>query len=263
MKKYFALLSIAWQNGLVYKVSFLLWRFRNIVYTMLPLILWTSVYSKNDMVVGYSQDQMIGYILISSLIFNLVMATALHNVASTIYTGDLSIVLLKPIGLFRSFLMNDIADKLKNIIFSVLEFSLFWFILQPELAWPAFQILAVIVPWVLMGVGIHFFVEMLFGSIGFWSPDVWGPKFLFFQMVELTAGRAFPLDILPQWLQNTMHLTPFPYFGFIQTQAILGRLPEDQFLHHTLAMGFWLLVLGIGCRLVWNHGMKDYSAAGR
>lgn len=263
MSKYLTLLSISWQNGLVYKVSFLLWRFRQVVNTMLPLILWRAIFADSDSVVGYSQDQMIAYILISGMIMSLIMATALHSVPSTVYSGDLSEILVKPIGLFRHFLVTDIADKLKNFIFIVLEALIFWFILQPVVAMPELHVVAIVTVWILLGIGIHFWVELLFGSIGFWSPDVWGPKFLFFIFVELAAGRAFPLDILPQQFQNIFFMTPFPYFGFVQTQALLGRLPSEQFLTATLSMLGWFIALGVITKLVWARGLKDYAAAGR
>ncbi len=263
MSKHLKILTIAWQNGLAYKISFLLWRFRQIVNTMLPLILWSAIYRDTANVVGYTQDQMIGYILIGNMIMSLVMATALHTVPRDVYTGDLSMILLKPVGIFRSYLMADVADKLKNLIFVLLESAFFWAILRPQIAMPDWPVLSLALVWVLMGVGIHFWVEMLFGSIGFWSPDVWGPKFLFFIFVELAAGRAFPLDILPQQFQTFFYLTPFPYFGFVQTQALLGRLPQDQFVSTTISMTVWFIVLGLITKFVWKRGMKDYAAAGR
>ncbi|MBP7876321.1 ABC-2 family transporter protein [Candidatus Woesebacteria bacterium] len=262
-RKYLALFSISWQNGLVYKTSFFLWQFRQLLATILPLTLWTAVYSTNQITFGYLRGEMIGYILISGLLQSIIMATALHDMPGKVYSGDLSIILIKPIGIFRFAAMSDLADKLKNILVVLAVSGLLWFVLQPQLSQFNTANAPLLILWILGGVILHFYIEMLFGAIGFWSPEVWGPKFVFFVLVELAAGRSFPLDILPAAVQNVLFLTPFPMLGFMQTQLALGRLSPERQLSTSLALIAWIIGTAVFCLWVWRRGLRSYEAAGR
>ncbi len=263
LRKYQALFSISWQNGLVYKTSFFLWQLRQLLATMLPLALWTAVYASNTTAFGYTEGEMIGYIIITGLLQSIIMATALHNIPNTVYSGELSIILVRPIGVFRYAMMLDLADKLKNILVVVLVSVGLWLTMQPVVTGFSWDILPLLLVWVLGGVVIHFFIEMLFGAIGFWSPDVWGPKFVFFILVELAAGRSFPLDILPEPVQQVLFMTPLPLLGFVQTQLALGRLATERIPSITISLIVWSIVMAVACHAVWRHGLKSYASAGR
>jgi ABC-2 type transport system permease protein len=263
IRKYRSLFSISWQNGLVYKTSFFLWQLRQLLATILPLVLWSAVYTSNEVAFGYTQGEMIGYIIITGLLQSIIMATGLHEIPRQVYSGDLSMILARPLGVFQYAMIVDLADKLKNILVVLVVSVGLWALMQPVVPGFNWSLLPLLVLWIVGGVIVHFYIEMLFGSIGFWSPDVWGPKFIFFMLVELAAGRTFPLDILPETIQKIIYLTPFPMLGFVQTQLTLGRLPYDRLSTITLTMLGWCIVLGFGCLLIWRRGLKSYAAAGR
>lgn len=263
LRRYVALFSISWQNGLVYKTAFLMWRLRMVIGTLLPLALWSAVYTQSDQAFGYTQSEMIGYILLSNLSLSLIMSTGLHDIPYKVYSGELSLWLIKPMGIFRYYLLVDLADKMKNFFFVMIETMVFWFFLAPMIGIPSASVLLLAIFWILLGVAIHFWIELLFGAIGFWSPDVWGPKFLFFMVIDIAAGRSFPLDIFPPIVDKILFMTPFPYFGFVQTQLLLGRIPSQDFIPLTASMLLWMLVLGALAWVIWRRGLRDYSAAGR
>lgn len=263
MKPYWQLFRTALESNLTYRTNIALWRVRNLLNTLLAFTLWSSIFAVNTAVIGYTAEQMYTYILLSAIMGSTIMSTALHSLPGTVYNGDLSYWLLRPIGLVRGYFAYDFADKLLNIILVIIETTIFIWIFQPHLnlAPPFFLIIGMI--WTVFGILIHFFIEMLFGAIGFISPDVWGPKFLFFMFVEFSSGRFFPLDILPAPLQLVAYLTPFPYFGFAQTQVMIGRYTTEQIALNSTAMLVWILGLTWACRSVWKRGVANYSAHGR
>ncbi len=263
LSKYYSLLQINWQNGLVYKTNFLLWRFRQVITTLLPLAIWHGVFTNTSSFLGYSFDEMIAYILLGGFTSTIIFSTALHDLPGKVYSGELSNVLLKPIGLFKFAWITDIADKLKNTLFVVIELLFFWLIFQPQVQPPSLSVFSLFLLWLIFGILIHFYVEMLFGAIGFWSPDVWGPKFIFFIVVEISSGRLFPLDILPTTLQQILFLTPFPFFGFAQTQLLLNRLSSDQIWQISMSLIFWTIFLWLIAKIVWQKGLKDYASTGQ
>jgi ABC-2 type transport system permease protein len=124
-------------------------------------------------------------------------------------------------------------------------------------------ILGLTIVWTIMGVMINFLVQILFGTLGFWSPESWGPKFLFYVIVDATAGKLFPLNIFPKIIQDVLFLTPFPYLSYVQTQLFLDKLSSIEVLKISGGMIFWTVLLCIIVIKVWHYGIKNYSASGQ
>jgi len=114
----------------------------------------------------------------------------------------------------------------------------------------------------ILGLILYQLISLLFGTLGFWTPEVWAPKFLFFMLTDISAGKLFPLDIFPSIIQNIMLATPFPYFSYIQVQVFLGRYSMTQAWWSLAGLVGWIISLSLLLWWVWHRGMKDYSAAG-
>lgn len=263
MYKYLQLLKLSWQNGFVYRVSLVMWRFRQFLSSLMSLTIWSVIFSSQTSVLGYSQDQMITYIFLSSFLQSFILATALNGLSGRVYSGEISSLLLKPVNLYAYLAAEDIADKLRNIAFIFLESAALYLMFSPTIPVPSAVHAGLFVLAALMGAVMNFIINLLFGSIGFWSPDTWGPKFMFFIMVEFSAGKLFPLDILPEVVRNTLYFTPFPFFSFFQTQIFLGRVELSEIMVQLGILSAWILGLYLLNKKVWNEGLKDYAAAGQ
>lgn len=263
MTKYVQLMKLSWQNGFVYRVSLFMWRFRQLLSSVMALTIWTVIYDAQTQVLGYDQNQMITYIFLSAFLQSFILATALNSLSGRVYSGEISSLLLKPVSLFGYFAMEDVADKLRNVAFIVIESALLFALFMPSIPMPTGINLLLFLLMALLGAVMNFIINLLFGSIGFWSPDNWGPKFMFFILVEFTAGKLFPLDILPNVLEKLVYLTPFPYFSFVQTQVFLGRLSWQEILGHFGILSAWIVGLYVLNRWIWKQGLRDYSASGQ
>jgi ABC-2 type transport system permease protein len=262
VKKYWILFQISWQNGLAYPLSFLLWRFRQLLSTLMSLTIWTLVYANRSTAFGYDRSHMISYIFLIALLQGAILATSLHGLAGDIYSGRVSQMLIKPLSFLKYAAVQEVADKLKNVVLILLEMIVLYFIFQPQLMLPSWPHLILFGAWVALGIVLHFYIEILFGSLGFWSPQVWAPKFLFFVLVDVSAGKLFPLDVLPMSIQRFINLTPFPYLAYVQTQLFLGRLSPSEIWQYSLGLLGWTIGLGLLTHAVWQRGIRSYTAAG-
>lgn len=263
MKKYWALIAVSWQNGLVYRASVFLWRFRQFLSTFFALTIWSTIYQHAQSPFGYSESQMLSYIFFTSVIQSLVVTTALNGLTNRIYSGELSILLVKPINLFKALAAEEVADKGKNVFFALIEAVILFLIFKPELL--SLTILSTLVAliWVAGGVVLNFGITLLFGAIGFWSPESWGPRFLFFTFVNFLGGKYFPIDILPNIIQKIVWLTPFPFLSYAQTQALLGRLTPENMALGSLGLCLWIAILTLLVKKTWAKGLINYSASGQ
>lgn len=263
MNKYATLLKLSWQNGLVYRTSVIMWRLRQFLGTLMSLTVWTVIFTSNSSAFNYTQDSMITYIFLVSFLQSMIIASALNGLAYQVYSGEISNHLLKPFNLFSYFAVQEIADKAKNIGFLLIEIFILFLIFKPIIVLPQLGVLSLFILWSFLGMILNFIISLLFGAFGFWSPDTWGPRFLFFMILNFTAGKMFPLDILPEVIQKILYLTPFPYLSFVQIQLFLGRLNSQEIFNHSLILVIWLILLGGFASLLWKKGLKSYESVGR
>ena len=257
------LLSLYWQQGIAYRASVILWRSRQLLTTITALFIWNAIFANTTTVGAYDSQSMVTYILLTSFLQSVILATALNNLPGRVYSGEISTILLKPLNIFTDFWLQDMADKAKNLFFVLIETGIILALLKPVVIWPDWQTAVLWTVLVFLGVWINFCLTLLFGAIGFWSPDAWGPRFLFYMIVEFTAGKFYPIDILPGWVQTALYFTPFPYFSYWQTQLWLDRLSSTQVAAISFGAFFWSVVLWYTVKLVWNKGLRSYAATGR
>lgn len=263
MQKYWLIFKLHWQNGLTYPVSFFLWRFRQFLVTFAALTFWTVLYQNTSSAFGYSQQGMQSYIFVIAILQGIIVSTFLNGLAQDIYTGQLTNLLVKPTKPIFVWITQELADKSMNLTFVSVELGILYLLFKPQLVIPSLPILLAFIGSAVLGAVVLFGVMMLLGMIGFWSPDTWGPRFLFYMFLEITAGKMFPLDIFPKIIQNIIFFTPFPYLSYVQTQIFLGKMSWPQIGQTFFFLFFWSAVLIAYYRYLWNKGMKEYGAVGR
>lgn len=263
MRKYRTLFTLTWSNQLVYRFNVFFWRFRQFLGTVLALTVWQTIYQTTGSFQGYDRDTMIAYVFLTNILQSILLATSLHGLANHIWSGELTNQLVKPVSLYLYFGIQDIADKLRNTVFVLLESGVLYWIFSPSLTLPSPSVVVLVLLWSLFGALLYFWINLLFGALGFYSPQTWGPKFLFFVLLDFSAGKLFPLDILPDFLQSALLWTPFPYLGYVQTQLFLGRYSEAQILSTSLTLIFLVIATTALTLRIWSRSLREYAAVGQ
>ena len=264
MKKYFLIAKIAWDEMLIYRTSFIMWRVRIILQLLTMYFLWLAILSSDRLLLGYTQSGMLTYILGTSLVTSIVLSSRSYAVGEEINSGNLLNFLIRPINYFTYWFSKDIGDKTLNIIFSIFELIILFFILHPPLF---FQTKIIYLILFLFSISIalvnYFFFNILLGLVGFWSPEVWAPRFIFITLLSFFAGGLFPLDILPKSIFHILQLLPFTYFLYFPLKIYLGSLSVNEILFGLFISSAWTFILYSIVRFIWSKGLKVYTAYGR
>lgn len=263
MHKYFLVAKNTWDEILSYRVNFLLWRVRAVITMLISYFLWTSVMPDQGTMFGYSKELMVTYVLLAPIIFSIVLSTRTHEISENINTGNLSLFLLKPFGYFKYWFSRDIGDKAMNSAFSLGEFLLFIFIVRPEIFIQTnfFYILMFFIS-LILAIILMFFVGCLMSMVGFWSPEVWAPRFIFYTLVSFLAGSLFPLDILPPAVYEVLKFLPFAYLQYFPIKIYLGQVNLPEILQGFEITLIWTGIVYLSLRRVWNKGLKIFTATG-
>jgi ABC-2 type transport system permease protein len=261
--KYWLLFKTYMQNTLTYPVSFWLWRTRQFLSTFTAITIWLAIFQHTNSVFNYTQEAMVSYIFLTGFLQSMILATQLSGLAQQIYNGEISNLFVKPMSVMGSLISQELADKSYNFTFTILETFILIQIFHPNIVIPNLMTFGLFVLSTLMGAALLFLIMLIFGTVGFWSPDTWGPRFLFYMFVDFTAGKLYPLNILPDIVQKIIFLTPFPYLSYVQTQIFLGHMSITQIVQSLAVLSGWLLACFLAYKHLWNTGLREYGAMGR
>lgn len=278
--KYSLVFSLSLQNELIYRLNFVLWRFRNILRFLLAYFLWSGVFysvagssvagsgstGSPQVIFGYQENQMLTYVFGTLLVGTFVLsAPSGDNMGTEIANGDLGNYLLKPLNYLRYWFVRDLASKLLNMSFAVVEVSLLYFFLRPQLqlpsgleTWGLFFLMCV------LAMVLNYFLSCAARFVAFWTPEsTWGIAFVVIVLVDVLGGGIFPIDILPRWLQIVLEFTPFPYLIYYPVAVFLGKVAGWEAVRVILQTLVWVVVMGLVSRFIWYRGLKQFSSEGR
>jgi len=262
LKKYFFIFKTSWQNNFVYRLNFVMWRLRNIIGLLTIYFLWSAVF-KNQGIFGWQRPAILTYVFLAAVFNSFVFSSKTADLAGKINRGEISNFLLKPLSIFKYAFSLDISHKLLNTAFSLLEVLLLVFLLKPNLIWQTKIIYLVLTAFSLaLSLIAYFLVDFLLGTIGFWTPEVWAPRFIFSIVLGFSAGSYFPLSFLPRPVYLFLKLTPFNYFIFFPLQLYLAKLTVAEIVQGFLVLTIWILLLAKLTKAVWQKGVKSYEAWG-
>lgn len=264
MNKYLAVVKLSLQEYFVYRLNFILWRVRIVLSILITFFLWQAAYSGKQVIFNYTLPQMLTYIILLSFIHGVVLSTQTNRVSEEIAWGNLSNFLIRPINYFYHCLSRDFADKIVNTVCSVMEITLLIVLFKP----PVFlqtnlSILLFFALSVMLAAFIYFLVNMLLSIIGFWSKEVWAPRFIFYIVVAFLAGTYFPLDIVPSGIYRMLQFLPFTYMVFFPLKIYLGNFDLPFLLTGFLVSILWSVILAFLLKVVWRKGLRKYTAEGR
>lgn len=263
MRKYWLIFTTTIKEYFVYRLNFLIWRLRVFLGFLITFFLWFSVFENRFTFGSYTKTQLLSYIFFANIVSNFVLGTRTIDVASDIINGTIMNYLLRPISFFKYYFSRDLADKLLNLVFVVFEVWLLIILFHPPIIIPQSTInyLASII-FLIVGTLISFYISLCLSFIGFWSNEIWAPRFLFLTSVFFLSGSYFPLDLLPKPVYQLMLITPFPYLFYLPTQVFLGKfyLINPVVIISSL---FWLVFFGFFASWLWIKGNRGYNFFGR
>lgn len=265
-QKYLQVARTSWQAGFVYRLSFVMWRVRVVVQFLAIYFLWKAILGGKDGAFGYSESQLLTYIMGTSIIRTFVFSSRSVDAQSEIASGDLSNYLVKPVNYLSYWFSRDISDKVLNILFMIGEIALFILIVRPPLFLQTNPILiACSLIAILLAIVMYYYFSFLVSMTTFWLPEEngWPQRFLVFVLLEFLAGGVFPLNILPLHIYKIAAVLPTAYMLNHPLQIYLGNFTLNQSLTTIAVMIIWVFGLRTIAQHVFRQGLKVYGAYGR
>ena len=267
MKKYWHVINVGIQNNLTYRFNFLARSLFGLIPLIAILYLWRTIYhgkGPSATIGAYTLAEMISYYLLTTLVDAL---TAVNEddwqIAADIKDGNISQFLLKPIDYLWYRLCLFGSGRVTYVAVAAVPLTVFvfclrkYFVLPPD--WPTFGLFLLST---LLTSLLQFFMSYTMAMLAFWVLEVSTFIFILFAFEYIASGHLFPLDILPQGIARLLYLTPFPYQLYFPISVYMGKATGSALAEGLLLQGAWVLAAYGLARLMWNRGIRKYSAVG-
>jgi len=264
MKKYFHLAKVTLQEYLVYRLNFLLWRFRRLVVILTLLFFWLAIYGTRNELLGYQRAQMLTYAIGVAFLRSVILASRTGDLVGQIRSGDLAKNLLRPWNIFKFYFTKDLVDKGLNLGFALVEISLVFYFLKlsfysPQSVFNYFLFFLIC----LFSMFLYFLISFWLSLLSFWVDQPWAPRWLFgIIFLEFLSGGFFPLDVLPPAVVKVASFTPFPYLIYFPLKIWLEQVDSVQIIKVLLVSLFWVVLFWLIVKRTWDKGLKGYAAYG-
>jgi ABC-2 type transport system permease protein len=209
-----------------------------------------------------SRNTLIIYFTFSILVKVFASSWGGQFLAARIRTGRISPHLIQPIPYVLHYLSNNIAEKLVKFIFLIpiavaisLMFKADYSIILP------INVLLFFIT-ILLSAAIDFLMDICFGLTAFWMSESSSLSDIFAFLYTLFSGALIPLIALPPALLAISHILPFRYTTSLPLEILIGQLSGNNLMLGLTTQCLWLLLMLFIYKLLWQKGLKVYSASG-
>lgn len=254
------------RRRMTYRSDFWINFFGQTIFSLLiAYYLWNSIFEstgKSEMN-GFTMQGMIFYYLIAPLVFRIQQGQGIGFISREIYEGGLNKYLLYPVNYFKFKLSTYLATSFFytiQLIVILIIYQLFFFdrtIYEFNFIRFTYFLLA------LFGSAlVYFYLSILSEALAFWHDNVWSIGVILRFASSFLGGALIPLSFFPQWSQELLQYTPFPYLIHFPVQLLTKDIPPLEVLASFGILIFWIIIFYALAKVVWNKGSYSYSGVG-
>ncbi|XMB85175.1 ABC transporter permease [Mycoplasmatota bacterium WC44] len=261
MKKYLFILKTALKEQLQYLGNLLggFIVFGLIVFVFLSL--WKYIYSGQDVIHGYTINQLIWYIIMTELIlFSARSYVITGEIKDDIKSGKIAYLLNKP----YDYVIYIISKHFGTIIPNVISFTVFGFIIGNVYIGKLVTFKIEAVPFILItllfGVIVITLIYILIGLSSFWIEETSPFKWIFSKLL-VVLGITFPIEFFPKGLATFVKYSPVYAITYAPAKMLVD-FSFDVFVDVVLAQGFYIVGLSLIITYVYSKGVRRVNVNG-
>ena len=235
------------------------------VQVLVAWYLWSAIFAAGgkETIGGLSLHGMLFYYVIAGFVFQAAQP-GIGMLAMEIYQGTLTRFLLYPVPFFPlQIAMRGAHFLLVAFQLCVTLLALAWLIgIPPELSLTPRSLCMGLVAMLCSGL-LYYTVVCTLEIVAFWLDSVWTLVVMMRFLVGFFGGRLVPLVLFPFWLRQGLDYLPFPYLVSFPVRVMMGSIDGYHFLAGLLVTGLWITCFSLILALLWERGLKQYTAVGQ
>jgi len=260
LRTYPSLLRVGWANMLQYRAEIAIWAVWGLVHPLVALAVWSAA-AHGRSIGGYDRSEFAAYFLLLMIFGHLTMSWDAMEFSWFVRSGRLSPKLLRPIHPVHEAVAYNLAFKVMVLVVLVPIWLLIFWLLRPQAATQWWHV-ALTVPSLLLAAFVRFIWNYCVAVVAFWTTKVDAINQVYWSLDQFLGGRLAPLALMPAFIQAAARYSPFRSMTVFPVELALGRLNGQQIAEGMISQVVWLVIGYVLFRLLWQAGVKRYSAVG-
>ena len=261
LKSMVALAKMQFKQYSIYKSNFYLWTLNRLVEIMVYIFVWQAIYNQTGDAGGLSISQMVTYYILVASISSFATWGLNEDIAYSIRNGNINKELLNPISYFQYYFGMNIGEMAFALVIGLATFlicNIFWIVTLPINIGYLLMFFAVM----LLGIPVTFFLQMIVGTVGFYSGSIWGMKILKKSVIAIFSGIIAPITLFPEWFQKIAHILPFKDLVYTPINIWLGQISINEIIFVIIKLIIWGILLYLIARIFFNYSVKKVTING-
>lgn len=261
LKTMIQLAKMEFNQYTIYKSNFYLFTLNRIVEIVVYIFVWQAIYNQTGNAGGFTISQMVTYYILA-IAFSSIATWGINEImAHSIRNGQINKDLLNPITYFQYYFGINLGELAFAVLIGIATFvlcAIFWKLAMP-VSFLDF-ILCILV--IILGIPITFFIQMIVGTIGFYTNSIWGMQILRKAIIQIFSGIIAPISLFPLWFQNLSEFLPFKELIYTPINIWLGQVSYNEIVFIVIKQILWGIILYIVAKSFFNYAVKNITING-
>ena len=226
------------------------------------LHVWSYIYSSPDEIInGYTINQMIWYITITEILWNILKGKKYcQRIVDDVRGGNIAYNISKP----YNYIIYSLASHLGSCVIRAILYIVFGLVLSyiflgsfPNI--DAIGILAVLITGIFATI-ISTLLITFIGLFSFFIEDA-NPFYWLYSKIILVLGTTFPIEYFPKVIQVILSYSPIYVVSYGPAKLFVD-FSWNSFIHILIAQVIYIFISYILCTLIYNKGVKKLNVNG-
>jgi ABC-2 type transport system permease protein len=259
---YRRIIASRFRSQLAYPVSFTLDALAQLLGQCVELIVIFVVFTQVDVLGGFHRSEVVLMYGLAATAFGLaeLIVGQLDDLPQHIRSGELDVLLLRPLGTLPQLLAADVVLKRLGRVIAGLV-VLVWAMANADIAWtPVRVLLAISTP--IAGTVLFGAIWVAATAVSFWLID--GREVANSVTYGSNFATSYPITVYGPWLRRLMcFAVPGAFVAYLPALALLGR-PDPLGLPVALQYAAPLVaaIAAAAAALAWRSGIRRYQGTG-
>ncbi len=256
MRLFWEITLRSFRRQLTYRTAAFAGLFTNYFFGIFRIAIMAALYGARSEVAGVDVQGGATYMVLTQAVIGYLAMFSWYDLMNTVYSGEISSDLLKPLNLFTFWMARDLGRAGVQFLLRgallILLYLPFFDLAYPQSLSQWFSLaLVVVLSWL-----VSFSWRFLVNLAAFWSPNATGIGRFVFIISWALSGFLMPLRYLPDWFTTIANLTPFPYTLNVVMDVYVGVLTGPEFIFAIQRQVLWIVVLVAAGQLVLRQGVR-------
>ena len=262
MKKYLYIFKSEVMTNLQYAFDILVGFIGYLIHIFIFLNLWKYIYSNpNELINGYSMNQMIWYVIITELLWSSISGRQLSTkICNDVRSGNIAYNLNKPYNYIEYYLFNHLGSTIvRFILIGLLGIILGLLFLHSFPVISFFQLLGILLTCIFASI-INILLIISIGLISFFIEDA-NPFYWVYSKLILIIGTIFPVEFFPNILQPIIKFSPIYVVSYGPAKLFVD-FQINTFITIIIFQIVYIVISLLICHFIYKKGVRKLNVNG-